>query len=368
MKIILFILLGLLMLGLTFAYPLTLIGWLIGGYGYYQNRKRKNGEPHLARPKLIAWTGLIVVFIIAFSMTPHLSPNSFTTVKNVQSKKTEQVAEENDHVKKTSSIPPVQDKLKTVTPIETTSSPRTIPAHVVRIVDGDTFKVLMNGREETIRLILVDTPETKHPLFGVQPYGPEASAFTKKTLTGKDIQIEPGIDQRDQYGRLLAYIYVGDKMFNKMLLEKGYARVAVYPPNTKYLNEFKQIEQKAKGSEIGIWQYENYVTEKGYNVPKKNGEITDEDSTAVSPQSTSQPSTKKTANATKPSSTGTAPEYNPEDDFSANSGCKDKIKGNNNSMIYHLPNGAFYDKTVDHIHWFCSTTEAEAAGYRASKR
>ncbi|PAQ15032.1 endonuclease [Bacillaceae bacterium SAOS 7] len=144
-----------------------------------------------------------------------------------------------------------------------------IKATVESVTDGDTIKVNMDGKKETVRLILVDTPETKHPRTGVQPFGPEASEFTTEQLSGKEIQIEPGIEERDRYGRLLAYVYIGDKMFNKMLLEQGLARVAVYPPNTQYLDEMKEIESTAKNKQLGIWSIENYVTEDGYKTEEK---------------------------------------------------------------------------------------------------
>lgn len=144
-----------------------------------------------------------------------------------------------------------------------------ILATVLSVVDGDTIKVDLDGKEETIRLVLVDTPETKHPRTGVQPFGPEATEFTTKQLMGKEIHIEPGIEERDRYGRLLAYVYIEDKMFNKMLLEKGLARVAVYPPNTKYLDEFEKIQSEAKQKEIGIWSIENYATADGYQTKEK---------------------------------------------------------------------------------------------------
>ncbi|WP_100331930.1 thermonuclease family protein [Bacillus xiapuensis] len=142
-------------------------------------------------------------------------------------------------------------------------------ATVLSIVDGDTIKVNLDGKEETIRLVLVDTPETKHPRTGVQPFGPEASKFTTKQLSGKEIQVEPGIQERDRYGRLLAYVYIRDKMFNKILLEKGLARVAVYPPNTKYLDEFEKIQAAAKRKKVGIWSIENYATKDGYKTKEK---------------------------------------------------------------------------------------------------
>lgn len=140
-------------------------------------------------------------------------------------------------------------------------------AEVIRNIDGDTIVISLKGKEETVRLLCVDTPETQHPRLGVQPFGPEASDFAKTVLhKGKKIEVEPGINWgRDKYGRLLAYLYVDGKMFNELLLEKGLARVAyVYPPNTKYVDRFYDIQDKAKKKGAGIWSIENYATDDGY--------------------------------------------------------------------------------------------------------
>lgn len=166
---------------------------------------------------------------------------------------------------------------------ESSPSNDRMTATVASITDGDTIKVNMNGREETIRFILVDTPETKHPRIGVQPFGPEASAFTEQQLSGKEVQIEPGIEERDRYGRLLAYIYVDGQMFNKRLLKEGLARVDVYPPNTKYLDEFQEIQSAAQQKQIGIWSIENYVTEDGYNTEQAEETPKQEADTASDP-------------------------------------------------------------------------------------
>ncbi|KYD00100.1 hypothetical protein B4102_1112 [Heyndrickxia sporothermodurans] len=207
----------------------------------------------------------------------------------------------------------------------------TISAKVTRVVDGDTVKVTLKGKEETVRMILIDTPETKHPRIGVQTFGPEASDFTKKMLTNKNIQLEMDVQERDQYGRLLAYIWLDGTMFNRILIEKGLARVAIFPPNTKYVDEFNSIQDKARQKEIGIWSIENYATDRGYN---SNGQA---------PASSKSP---------KPPA----------------SGCK--IKGNINSKgekIYHLPNGQNYQQTKAES-WFCTENEAKKAGYRKSQR
>jgi micrococcal nuclease len=147
-----------------------------------------------------------------------------------------------------------------------------IEAKVIRVVDGDTLEVTIGGKKETVRMILVDTPETKKPNTPVQPFGPEASAFTKETLEGKDVKLERDVSERDQYKRLLYYVYLGDKMFNEMLLEKGLARVAVYPPDVKYVDQFREIQKEAQEAKLGIWSIENYATDKGYDDSKAKKE------------------------------------------------------------------------------------------------
>jgi micrococcal nuclease len=140
---------------------------------------------------------------------------------------------------------------------------------VLAVVDGDTFKAKVNGKEETIRLLLVDTPETKHPQKGVQPFGPEASKFTENFLAGKTVQLEKDVSQRDKYGRLLRYVYVDGKSLQEELLKRGLARITVYPPDVKYLDEFQALQKKAQDKELGIWSIENYVTEDGFYPPVK---------------------------------------------------------------------------------------------------
>ncbi|WP_051254556.1 thermonuclease family protein [Halobacillus kuroshimensis] len=138
-------------------------------------------------------------------------------------------------------------------------------AVVTRVVDGDTIRVEWNGAEETVRLLLVDTPETVHPDKPVQPFGQEASQFAKDTLTGKEVQLEFDGPERDKYGRLLAYIWISDTSFNELLLEKGLARYAyVYDPPYTHAGDLKEAEQEASDGEKGIWSLPGYVTEDGF--------------------------------------------------------------------------------------------------------
>lgn len=113
---------------------------------------------------------------------------------------------------------------------------------VLRVVDGDTIVVDFNGVEEKVRMIGIDTPESVHPDSEKNTAeGFTASAYTKTALEGKYVTLEFDVQQRDQYGRLLAYVYLNGVMFNKTLLETGYAVISTYPPNVKYVDEFKEI-------------------------------------------------------------------------------------------------------------------------------
>ncbi|GGE72668.1 thermonuclease family protein [Priestia taiwanensis] len=148
---------------------------------------------------------------------------------------------------------------------------RMVKATVVKNIDGDTIKVkLENGKEENVRFLLIDTPETKHPKLGVQPFGPEASAFVKRMApVGKEVTLEFDVSDREKYGRLLAYIWVDGQMLNRMIVEQGLARVGyIYAPNTKYVDYLKETQTKAQQAKRGIWSIEDYATDKGYNASK----------------------------------------------------------------------------------------------------
>jgi micrococcal nuclease len=229
----------------------------------------------------------------------------------------------------------------------------TFPATIVSVTDGDTFKIKFNNKVETVRLLLCDTPETVSPRVGVEPYGPEASKFTKSMLPpGKQVIVEKDVSDRDKYGRLLAYVYVDGKMINELLIEKGLARVAyVYVPNTRYVDEFRKIQEVAKQKKLGIWSIENYASKTGFNTsfakPKTNS------SSYGSSGSSSYPSANHQGSS--------------ENNTSMNSKCVGKIKGNANSHIYHIPSDPNYKKTTANVVWFCTTSEAKKAGYRAPR-
>ena len=115
-----------------------------------------------------------------------------------------------------------------------------------------------------MRFLGVDTPETVHPKKGVQPYGKEASNFTKNFLTGKNVWLEYDKNPTDRYNRHLAYIWLSNPkninedsirrdMFNARLLIGGYAKTMFIKPNTRYANLFTKFEDEAKKSRKGLW-------------------------------------------------------------------------------------------------------------------
>ncbi|CDR29395.1 thermonuclease family protein [Staphylococcus schweitzeri] len=134
------------------------------------------------------------------------------------------------------------------------------PATLIKAIDGDTVKLMYKGKPMTFRLLLIDTPETKHPKKGVEKYGPEASAFTKKMVeNAKKIEVEFDKGQKtDKYGRGLAYIYADGKMVNQALIRQGLAKVAyVYKPNNTHEQLLRKSEAQAKKEHLNIWSEGN---------------------------------------------------------------------------------------------------------------
>ena len=124
-------------------------------------------------------------------------------------------------------------------------------AIVKRAVDGDTL-LLTNG--ERVRLIGVDTPETKHPKKPVQRFGKEAYLFTKKMVEGKEVRLEYDWQRRDKYNRLLAYVYLLDGTFlNAEIIKQGYGFAYTRFP-FKYLEEFRRYEREARENGRGLWK------------------------------------------------------------------------------------------------------------------
>lgn len=129
---------------------------------------------------------------------------------------------------------------------------------VTRVVDGDTVNVRLGSHTETIRLIGVNTPETKHPTKGVECWGPEASAHTHHLLPpGTDVLVVRDEEARDKYGRLLAYVTrAQDNLFiNLDLVSGGWADTLSIEPNTAYADAFSSAVSAAQQQHLGLWAH-----------------------------------------------------------------------------------------------------------------
>ena len=153
-------------------------------------------------------------------------------------------------------------------------------ASVERVVDGDTMKLKLKNSNEviTLRLLLVDTPESVKPGVDPQAYAIEASNFAKEVLQVNDtvyIEYDSG-SKTDRYGRHLGYLWYYSKennswqMFNKTIIEKGFARVGYIYSQKKHLDTLNEAQDKAKNSKLNIWSVDGYVTDNGFDVDAYN--------------------------------------------------------------------------------------------------
>lgn len=146
------------------------------------------------------------------------------------------------------------DKSKTVI----ISNAMMTKATVTKVVDGDTIDVkFADGTVERVRLIGVDTPESVHPdADRNSEEGKLTSDYTKSQLLNKSVYLEYDVGQRDQYGRILAYVYLDNLMYNAKLAMEGYAQQMTYQPNVRWEALFKAQVQDARANDRGLWAYD----------------------------------------------------------------------------------------------------------------
>jgi micrococcal nuclease len=129
-------------------------------------------------------------------------------------------------------------------------------AQVLRVVDGDTIRVRVDGHTERVRYIGVDTPESVKPGTPVQCYAKRAAAANAALVAGRSVRLVGDVEQRDRYGRLLAYVYrEPDGAFvNARLVRDGYARTLTIAPNVAHAPQFAQLAQAARSRGRGLWR------------------------------------------------------------------------------------------------------------------
>ncbi len=127
-------------------------------------------------------------------------------------------------------------------------------ARVLEIVDGDTLHALVDGKDESIRLIGVDAPELHHPTRGEEPFGREAMDYVDDAV-GEWVCLESDITNRDQYGRLLRYVWLPDgQLLNEALVAAGLAQVSTFPPDVRHLDDrYLPAQAAAQAAGLAIW-------------------------------------------------------------------------------------------------------------------
>jgi len=142
-------------------------------------------------------------------------------------------------------------------------------ATVIKVVDGDTLKIEMNGQEEAVRLIGIDTPESRinkkakkdslrsnQDIDTITAMGKEAAKYVRTLVRKGDmVGIEFDVQKRDKYNRLLVYAYLSDgKMLNEEIVKAGYANIMTYPPNVRYQDRFVRAYREAIDSRRGLYR------------------------------------------------------------------------------------------------------------------
>ncbi len=212
----------------------------------------------------------------------------------------------------------------------------TTPATVVRVVDGDTIEVEIEGETYKVRYIGIDTPETVDPRRPVGCFGEEASAANKALVEGLIVGLEGDVSDTDTFGRLLRYVWLdSQEMVNALLVRDGYAQATAYPPDVRYQEFFDGLEAAARSAERGLW----------------------------GPVCVETPA---------PTLAGSPAEGTCEYSGTSEAVIKGNISTNSGEKIYHVPGGGFYEPTViDEAageRWFCTESDAVAAGWRISLR
>jgi len=152
-----------------------------------------------------------------------------------------------------SALPPAP---ATVPPELSPASVRTGPYRVASVSDGDTIRVEIDGKKQTLRFIGVDTPEVSAPNKPVQCYARQASAFTKSLLNGSTVYLESDerTDDKDRYGRILRYVYMTDgRLVQAELLRNGYAFAYTRFPFSRS-EEFVALQLEAQAGRQGLWR------------------------------------------------------------------------------------------------------------------
>ncbi len=229
------------------------------------------------------------------------------------------------------------------------ASAKTFQGRVIKVFDGDTFLVRIKAREEHVRLREIDAPEvSSRKQAGQEPWGKKAKEFAISRVKDKTVRLEvEGRDERDQYHRLLAYVFVGDALVNQEMVQSGNA--FFYPGRFRgeYASQLESAEELAREKGLGVWNRKKGLqerpwefrsrTQRAENIFSHGGRIQGGENKSLSTRKFSVP--------------------------------PDKVVGNKRSMLYHLPGSAGASSVSPRNRvFFDSPEEAEKAGVRRAKQ
>ena len=246
----------------------------------------------------------------------NLSVNSCAIAPEVTTEETEVITTEEEIAEETTeeTIEEVtEETTEETTEEETTEVSKKETAYVIRVIDGDTIEVDINGKAYKVRYIGINSPEYN------QPFGDEATQANSSLVSGKTVILEKDVSETDKYGRLLRYVYVGNLFVNAHLVKYGWAQASTYPPDVKYSDLFVSLEREARENNIGCW----FIPEEIEEEPPPPAE-----------------------------------EEKPPGMF----------VGSKKSDVYHYPSCRYVKNILsENIIWFSSVEDAKARGYRPCK-
>jgi len=226
---------------------------------------------------------------------------------------------------------------------------KTYQGQVMKVFDGDTILVRIQGHEEFVRLREIDAPEmANRKLPGQEPWGSKAREFALSRLKNRKVRLETDErEERDAYGRLLAYVFVGDSLLNREMVQSGNAFFYRAPIQGRYAARLEEAEDAARDKGIGVWDRKKGLKEK----PRDFRARIQRDEGLFSPSNRTRGAEKK------------------DRSFQEFPAPPDKIVGNKRTMVYHLPGSPSAGRvSLKNRVLFNSPEEAEKAGFRKANR
>jgi len=227
-------------------------------------------------------------------------------------------------------------------------SANTLSGKVLKVLDGDTFLIRVQGQEEHVRLREIDAPEITHrKKVGQEPWGRKARDLAQSLVRGKTVRLEvEDPDERDKYRRLLAYVFLNHIFINREMVLSGNAFFYPGPFRGKYADELQEAEEAAREKGRGVWDKRNGLKER----PQEFRRRTQRDEGLFS----------RFLGSIRGEGRKSAPKEYPVP--------RDKIVANKRSMIYHPPGGPGAARVSPKNRvLFDSPEEAEKAGFRRAR-